>query len=92
MGWDTRSGKERLVSAVDIFGKGNVNSGIVGGVELAKPNGFKTEEEGLKHTLEEAEDLISKGVSVVYIVWVPRPLSFFKDQKNASLEYYVKLT
>ncbi|AGK98501.1 radical SAM protein [Clostridium pasteurianum] len=84
--------KRRLVAAVDIFGKGNVNSGIVGGVELAKPRGFKTEEEGLKHTLEEAEDLISKGVSIVYIVWVPRPLSFFKDQKNASLEYYVKLT
>lgn len=84
--------KRRLVAAVDIFGKGNVNSGIVGGVELAKPKGFKTEEEGLKHTLEEAEDLISKGVSIVYIVWVPRPLSFFKDQKNASLEYYVKLT
>jgi len=84
--------KRRLVAAVDIFGKGNVNTGIVGGVELAKPKGFKTEAEGLKHTLEEAEDLISKGVSVVYIVWVPRPLSFFKDQQNASLEYYVNLT
>lgn len=83
--------KRRLVAAVDIFGKGYVNSGLVGGVELAKPLGFKTEEEALKNTLEEAEDLISKGVSVVYIVWVPRPLSFFKDQQNASLEYYVNL-
>ncbi|MFL0195258.1 hypothetical protein ACJDU8_06710 [Clostridium sp. WILCCON 0269] len=83
--------KNRLKRAVNIFGKGNVNSGIVGGVELAKPNGFKTEDEALKNTLEEAEDLMSSGVSVVYIVWVPRPLSFFGDQKNASLEYYVRL-
>lgn len=87
-----REWKRRLVAAVDIFGKGNVNSGIVGGVELARPLGFKTEDEALKNTLEEAEELISKGVSVVYIVWVPRPLSFFKDEKNASLEYYVNLT
>ncbi|MCI1946074.1 radical SAM protein [Clostridium luticellarii] len=87
-----REWKRRLVAAVDIFGRGNVNSGIVGGVELAKPRGFKTEEDGLKRTLEEAEDLMSKGVSIVYIVWVPRPMSFFRNQKNASLEYYVKLT
>jgi hypothetical protein len=27
----------------------------------------------------------------VYIVWVPRPGSVFRDQKNPSLEYYVRL-
>jgi hypothetical protein len=87
-----REWKKRLTDAVQIFGKGRVNSGIVGGVELAQPNGFKDEDEALKHTLEEAETLISNGVSVVYIVWVPRPLSYFGDQRNASLEYYAKLT
>jgi len=84
--------KKRLVDAVEIFGRGNVNSGIVGGVELAQPNGWKTEAEALSHTLAEAETLISRGVSIVYIVWVPRPKSVFRDQKNASLEYYVNLT
>jgi len=83
--------KARLVRAVDVFGKGNVGTGIVGGVELAKPEGFKTEDEALEATLEEAEDLASKGVTTVFIVWVPRPGSRFKDQKNASLEYYVRL-
>ncbi len=87
-----REWKKRLIDAVDIFGRGRVNSGIVGGVELARPNGFKTEEEALQHTLAEAETLISAGVAIVYIVWVPRPLSYFKDQKNASLEYYANLT
>lgn len=84
--------KQRLVDAVDVFGRGNVNTGIVGGVELARPNGFKTEAEALRHTLAEAEDLMSKGVAVVFIVWVPRPLSYFKDQQNPSLEYYAQLT
>lgn len=84
--------KARLIRAVDIFGRGNVNSGIVGGVELAKPKGFTNEDDALKSTLEEAEDLAQHGVSVVHTIWVPRPGSYFKDQKNASLEYYVRLT
>lgn len=86
-----REWKDRLVKAVDIFGRGNVNTGIVGGVELARPYGFKTEGEALKATLEEAEELAEKGVSTVYMVWMPRPQSYFHDQKNASLEYYVLL-
>lgn len=83
--------KNRLIKAVDIFGRGNVNTGIVSGVELAKPYGFTTEEEALKSTLEEAEYLASYGVSTVYVVWIPRPQSYFHDQKNASLEYYVQM-
>ena len=84
--------KKRLIDAVDIFGKGNVGTGTVGGVELAKPYGFPSEQEALKNILEEAETLISRGVAVVYIVWVPRPNSVFRDQKNASLDYYAQLT
>ena len=84
--------KARLIRAVDIFGRGNVGTGIVGGVELAKPEGFTSEDEALRATLEEAEDLASKGVTTVFIVWVPRPGSQFKGQKNASLDYYVRLS
>jgi hypothetical protein len=83
--------KRRLAAAVDIFGRGNVGNGLVGGVELAKPHGFKSEDEALRRTLEEADELASQGVTTVYIVWVPRPGSDFRDQKNASLEYYVRL-
>ncbi|MBE5916167.1 MAG: radical SAM protein [Pseudobutyrivibrio ruminis] len=84
--------KKRLIDAVDVFGRGNVGTGIVGGVELAQPDGFATEDEALESTLAEAETLISKGVAVVYIVWVPRPHSVFKKQHNASLDYYARLT
>ena len=83
--------KQRLIRAVDIFGPGNVNTGIVGGVELARPHGFTSEDDALKHTLEEAEYLASRGVSTVSMVWVVRPKSYFSDQKNASLDYYVRL-
>jgi hypothetical protein len=83
--------KRRLVAAVDIFGPGNVGTGLVGGVELAKPNGFTSEDDALKSTLDEAEDLASRGVTTVYIVWVPRPGSAFRDQTNPSLDYYVRL-
>jgi len=86
-----REWKRRLVRAVDIFGRGHVGTGIVGGVELARPHGFAGEDEALKSTLEEAEDLAGQGVSTVYIVWYPRPGSAFRGQQNASLDYYVRL-
>lgn len=84
--------KRRIIAAVDIFGKGYVNSGIVGGVELGQPNGFKNEDEALKRILEEAEDFASHGVSIVHCVWVPYPGSAFQGQRNPSLEYYVRLS
>jgi biotin synthase-related radical SAM superfamily protein len=86
-----REWKRRLIAAVDIFGRGNVGTGIVGGVETATPLGFANEEDALKSTLDEAEDLASHGVTTVYIVWVPRPDSQFRNQKAPSLEYFVKL-
>ncbi|NTU52736.1 MAG: radical SAM protein [Chlorobiaceae bacterium] len=84
--------KQRVIRAVDIFGRGNVSSGIVGGVELATPYGFTTEEEALEATLAEAESLARHGVPAFFVVWVPRPNSPFRDQKSPSLDYYVRLT
>lgn len=83
--------KRRIIAAVDIFGRGNVSTGTVGGIETAQPNGFPNEEETLKHVLEEAEDFVRHGVSVVHCVWVPLPGSAFADQHTPSLEYYVRL-
>lgn len=86
-----REWKRRLFAAVDIFGRGYVNSGIVGGVELAQPNGFATEDEALDVTLTEAEDFAAHGVSVVNCVWNTLPGSVFQKQQVPSLEYYVRL-
>ena len=83
--------RRRLVAAVDIFGRGNVVTGIVSGVETAAPHGFPTEEEGLAATLESAEELASQGVSTVAVVWQPCPGSYFQNLKSPSLEYHVRL-
>jgi hypothetical protein len=83
--------KRRLFDTVQIFGKGYVNSGIVGGVELAEPYGFKSEEEALKATLEEAETLAEGGVAVVFCVWNTLPGSVFQKQQIPSLDYYIQL-
>ena len=84
--------KHRLYKAVEIFGKGQVNTGIVSGVELAKPNGFATEEEALKADFELAEELASHGVGLKHDVWNVVPNSIFFKQTMPSLDYYVKLT
>jgi len=83
--------KQRLIRSVDIFGKGHVATGIVGGVELAKPYGFISEDEALRSTLDEAESLAENGVTTIFVVWSPRPGSDFHEQQNASLDYYVRL-
>lgn len=83
--------KKRLVDAVDVFGPGRVNTGLVAGIELAGPDGFRSEDEALERTLSEAEDLARQGVSTVFIVWSPRPDTPLGKYKNASLDYYIRL-
>ena len=84
--------KRRLYDAVEIFGKGQVNTGIVSGVELATPHGFKSEEEALKKNFEQAEELTAHGVGLKHDIWNIVPGSIFFNQSNPSLDYYVRLT
>jgi hypothetical protein len=83
--------KRRLIDAVEVFGRNRVNTGIVSGVELVQPFGFQSEDEALTAVLGEADELAAQGVSTVNMVWVPRSGSPFGKEKNASLEYYVRL-
>lgn len=83
--------KQRIYDAVDILGRGNVYCGIVGGIELAQPYGFNSEEEALNCILKEADEIASHGVSFAEGIWTTDPKSVFKRQKTPSLEYYVKL-
>jgi len=83
--------KNRLYKAVEIFGRGNVDCGIVGGVELAQPNGFTSEDEALETILKEADEIAAHGVSFAECIWNTIPGSIFHKQKTPSLEYYVGL-
>jgi hypothetical protein len=83
--------KKRLYDAVGIFGKGQVNTGIVSGVELATPLGFATEDEALKADFELAEEIISHGVGIKSDVWQVGPHTLFHAQNPPSLDYFVRL-
>jgi hypothetical protein len=83
--------KRRLFDAVEVFGENRVGTGIVSGVELVPPHGFSSEDEALEAVLGEADDLAAHGVSTVNMVWIPRTGSPYAQEKNASLEYYVRL-
>lgn len=83
--------KRRLYASVDVFGKGNVSSGVVLGTELAQPNGFKSEEEAYKNVIEEAEEIISHGISLAANIWRTSPGSIFHKQDTPSLDYFVSV-
>jgi hypothetical protein len=82
--------KRRLYAAVDIFGRGNVNSGIVLGCELAQPNGFQSEDEAHKAVVETAHELAEHGISLGANVWRSVSHSVFQYQNTPSLDYYAK--
>lgn len=83
--------KQRLYDAVDIFGKGNVNSQIVAGADLVQPNGFKTESESVAAILALTEELAKHGVGVVTNVWGVVPTIIFKNFYPPTLDYYVQV-
>ena len=82
--------KRRIFKAVDIFGKGNVTTGVVLGVEQATPNGFPTEDEAFRAITEEAEHIISHGVALAANIWRATPRSAFQNQNTPSLDYYIR--
>lgn len=84
--------KKRLFDAVDVFGRGQVDTGLVSGVELAKPNGFKTEDEALAKDFETAEEMAEHGVLLKHDIWHVGENSIFRTQTTPSLDYYVRLT
>ena len=83
--------KDRLLQAVEVFGRGYVNTGLVVGTELAKPNGFESEDEAYDSVMAEAESLAKYGVAPVGCVWTIDQGSIFFNQKTPSLEYYIRI-
>lgn len=81
------------IAAVDVFGKGNVCTQIVGGAELAQPYGFKTIDEAVKSSLEGAEFYAQHGVALSLHILRVGQTSYFNKIKHRvpPLEYYVKM-
>lgn len=82
--------KRRMYHAVDVFGRGNVTTGVVLGVEQASPRGFTSEDEAFAAVSEQAEEIISHGIGIAANIWRATPGSIFQSQTTPSLEYYVR--
>ena len=82
--------KRRLYAAVDIFGKGNVNTAFVVGTELAGKGGYTDLEEAHRYNYETAQELAEHGVGFAANIWFAAPGSIFGNQDTPSLDYYVR--
>ena len=89
IGWD--AWVKKILDAVDVFGEGNVTPGLVAGVEMCQPYGFKDVDQAIKSTAEGFEFLMSHGVSVRYNCWNISPWSALASNQPPPLEYFVRL-
>lgn len=82
----------RLTMAVDIFGRGHVGTGFVGGYECAPRPGFLSRDEALKSYLEGFEFLIERGIVPWFTVWTAAPMvGGFEIDDPPPTEFYLRL-
>ncbi|MBT3878404.1 MAG: hypothetical protein HOF76_05030 [Candidatus Scalindua sp.] len=80
-----------LTDAVDVFGRGNVMSAFVSGIEIMQPYGYTTPE-ALKSSLEGAEFLLQKGVMSLFTLYWPRDASEFEEKSDIIHDYFLELS
>ncbi|MCL5959361.1 MAG: radical SAM protein [Chloroflexi bacterium] len=88
-GWDEWI--KRVLDSVDVFGEGNVSPGMVAGVEMCQPWGFKEVDQAVKSMTEGIEFLMSRGVVPRIPVWCIEPLSALGDNRIPPLEYFIRV-
>jgi len=81
----------RIIEAAEVFGPERVIPNFVGGIEMARPFGFKTEEEAWRSTGEGLDYFMSRGIAPRFTTWCPEPLSALGSAGPASLRYHVGL-
>jgi hypothetical protein len=82
----------RLTRAVEIFGRGHVGTGFVGGYECAPRPGFLSPDEALKSYLEGFEFLIERGIVPWFTVWTANPkIGGFHSDDPPPTEFYLRL-
>lgn len=81
----------RTLDAVEIFGRGQVCTQVIGGVELAKPYGFSSLEEALESNFQACDFFARHGVSYLSVIWHPHKASRLGFQPVPPLEYYIRL-
>jgi len=80
-----------LTDAVDVFGRGNVMSAFVSGIEIMQPYAYSTQQ-ALKSSLEGAEFLLQKGVMSLFTLYWPRDASEFEEKSDIIHDYFLELS
>jgi hypothetical protein len=80
-----------LVDAVDVFGRGNVMSAFVSGIEIMQPYAHSAQQ-ALKSSLEGAEFLLQKGVMSLFTLYWPRDTSEFEEKSDTIHDYFLELS
>lgn len=82
----------RLTKAVDIFGRGHVGCGFVGGFECAPRSGFLSQEEAFAGYVEAFETLLERGIVPWFTVWTAVPfVGGFEVDDPPPTEFYLRL-
>lgn len=82
---------QRTVDAVEVFGRGNVCTQVVAGVELSSPYGFSSMEQALDSNFEGCDYFARHGVIFLSTIWRPHRATRLGFQPMPPLEYYVRL-
>ncbi|MFQ5668633.1 MAG: radical SAM protein [Candidatus Binatia bacterium] len=86
--------KELLLEGVEIFGSGYLSTNFVVGPEIAIPEGFKSQDEGLASVAEGFEWCLDHGILPFYQFWRCSPGSLLADMDLPvpPTEYYVRIS
>ena len=82
---------DNMCQAVEIFGRGNVGSNLVAGVETAAPDRFSDEEQALLSTLEGFAWLARHDIRPAFSPWTVAPGSAWEDKQPPGTHYYLTL-
>lgn len=80
-----------VLDQVEVFGEGNVCSGFVAGVEMARPWGFQSVAEAVRSSTEGMQFFMSHGVVVRPISWCVEALSALGGQEPPPTDYFVQI-
>lgn len=89
VGWE--EWMNRIVESADVFGPENVIPNFVGGVEMARPDGYREVDEAIASTAAGLDFFMSRAILPRFTTWCREPLAHLGDQAPPPLEYYVKL-
>ena len=81
----------RTVGAVDVFGRGNVYTQVVGGAELAGEGAVASVDDAVARNVEACDWFAERGVVCLSVIWRPHRRSVLGWRPMPPIDYYVRL-